>query len=463
MRRESDVRSNSSLYNQGTKEKQLIFEERATVVNFHTLWNAYHEGRARDISDEPKEKNTPCIIVGSGPSLDDEIPYLKDWTGGIMCTTSHALTLMKHGIEPTHIVALDPFCTWEEIEGVDWSKTRTKLVCHPGVWPSLIEKWPNEYLLFRENSGRNDSFYSGVQKRMYTWTEDNGHGIRFPIFHFMIKTEITLFACSPPMQMYVAQVLGYGNIFLCGVDLGFHSGKERFTSWEVKDGEWVEVPHPLEDDTATIIGNNGVLTQDIHLYYKKNFLSAWRLSKQTVYSCDHGLITEAPYRPIDLVVRHQGKHPKHFPKQTEEYVASRLEPYLAGVGAYVIKTSNGLAFVEALDAEKDLPAYMGSILQQYQCTTCHSQAQGNDAKDHSGEDCPACTEQKKINPAIPVGKLKRRAEVDIDANMKRIRMMIERSKEIFGVKNEPVITSDEVLKTKEELEKGVIGTAISPA
>jgi len=473
MRSEFEARSNSSLYNQGTKDKQLIFEERATAINFHTLWNAFHAGKARDISDEPKQKNTPCIIVGSGPSLDDEIAHLKGWKGGIMCTTSHALTLMKHGIEPTHIIALDPFCTWEEIQGVDWSKTRTKLVCHPGTYPSLIENWPNEFLLFRENSGRNDSFYSGVQKRMYTWLEPTEHGIRFPIFHFMIKTEITLFACSPPMQMYVAQVLGYGNIFLCGVDFGFHSGKERFTSWEKKDGEWVEMKHPLEEGTATITGTNGVLTQDIHLYYKKNFMSAWRLSKQSVYTCDKGLISEAPYRDIEMVVRHQGKDSKHFPKQTEAFIADRLEPYLAAVGAYVVKTSGGLAFVEAPEPETDLPGYMASILNQYECTICHSQAQGNDGKDHTGEDCPACIQQKQIQD-VPIGKLKHRVEVDIAENMKHIRKVVETANARYGltlkvpmyppipkVLNTPVIATQEVKDTQKELEEKALGSVVS--
>jgi hypothetical protein len=130
---EFNLNQHASTFNDGTKVKQLIHEEYNTGRNIGRLLELIESGGARDISFEKKVDNTPFFLVSSGPSFDKNIHHLRDWHGGIFCSTSHALTLMYHGIEPTHIIALDPFCEWKELEGVDWSKTRTKLCLQPGV------------------------------------------------------------------------------------------------------------------------------------------------------------------------------------------------------------------------------------------------------------------------------------------------------------------------------------------
>jgi len=375
---------------------------------------AFHEGKARDIADEQKENGKPCIVIGSGPSLDEQIGFLKDWKGGIICTTSHARTLIHFGVEPTHILALDPFCTWEEIEGVDWSKTRTKLVCHPGVYSTLIEHWPNEFVLYRQNGGDPNSFYGSTQKRMYTISRDSGKGIRNPLLNYMIRTEITLFASSPPMQMFVAQVLGYGTIFLCGVDFGFHSGKSRFTEYVPSEGKWEKKESPIGNN-ATIVGDNGVLTQDIHLYYKKNFFSAWRLSKQTVYSCDKGLLYEVPYKDIQEVVKNQGEG---FLVQDEAFIAEIAEKYLIRVGAFAVYSSKGLSFLEFKE-KNDIIGYIDNLKKRYTCPVCKAPLMANDDKDHTGENCPNCEANKKFMVEPQQGKIERAIQVDKQKNADR--------------------------------------------
>jgi hypothetical protein len=164
VRTEAKVRSDSTLYNKATQERQLIHEQVNTAYNHHTIVEAFKSGRARDIGDEPKATGIPAIIIGSGPSLDYSIQFMKEWKGGIFCSSSQACTLMYYGIEPTHIVALDPFSSHEEISSIDWSKTKTKLIVHPGVWPSMVDYWPNEMLMYIECLGKPDSFYADIQK-----------------------------------------------------------------------------------------------------------------------------------------------------------------------------------------------------------------------------------------------------------------------------------------------------------
>ena len=424
---------NSNEYNQGTIQKQLVHEQLNTAENWTLIVDAIKSGRARDLDDEPKMNKSPCFILGSGPSLDDSIKYLKEWKGGIICTTSHALTLMYYGIEPTHILVLDPFCTDKDIEGVDWSKTRTKMIAHPGVHPSILKCWPNEILLYIQNNGRTNSFYSTVQKIQYSHRE--GEDLRNPVFHFYIRTEMLIFACSPPMQLFVADKLGYETMFLAGCDFAYHTDKARFTDYTVHipgryvssgnsndiyiEPTWKKHIHYYIPDENHKISNNGLPTEEIHLYYKKNMISAWRLCGKTIYTTDHGAMPEVPYSDIKKVIRKQGLE---FPKQSKQTIAIITERYLASVNAYVVEAESGIVFVESENYEKELLAFMDGFKQQYKCSKCNANAQANDGKDHLGEKCPNCKE----------GILEYTNKVDIDYNMNKFKRLYEMTHEIKG-------------------------------
>lgn len=448
---ESALRMDSGAYNAGTLGKQLIHEEVNSIQNYAAIVEAYNNKRARDISAEIKVNKEPAFILGSGPSLDDSIKYLKDWKGGIFCTTSHALTLMYHGIEPTHIVALDPFCTWEEIEGIDWSKTKTKLIAHPGVWPSLVQKWPNEILLYRERLSDPNSFYATTQKRMYTWREEVGKGIRDPIFHYYIPTEITLFACSPPVQLFLADFLGYESLFLAGVDFAYHSGLERCTNYTIKgkkpDGtiEWEKHVHPHTPKQSDVITDNKLFTESIHLYYKKNFISAWRLLNKAIYTTDKGAITEVPFVDIKKVIKKQGLK---MPEFGSAYIAHATEMYLAKLSAFIVDTNKEISFVESEKPEFELPRYMHELDTQYYCPNCHVTMKANDFMEHEQEECLNCHK----------GLLIHSHKVNIQENIKKFKFLLRANKietkdeewDMFRIECEKRI---EEIKAKAEKEK----------
>jgi hypothetical protein len=420
MNTETGIRTRSDVYNKGTKDLQQIHEEVNTVQNYAVLVKAMKDGRARDINDEPKANKAPCIVIGSGGSLDDAMPLLKDWKGGIVCSTSHARTLMYYGIEPSHIMMLDPFCFWDEISGVDWSKTRTKMVAHPGIWPDVIANWPNEILLYIQNNGRRDSFYATTQKHMYS----NREGKREAQFTFMIRTEMTVFACSPAMEMFVAGILDYGKIFLSGVDFGYVNGKERFTDYSIENGVWTAHPHPYEPAKPAqggtvcepLMSSNGIPTETIHVYYKKNMISAWRLSGQEVYTTDKGIITEIPYVPMKRVVKMQGAISTGLPEAKRmEKAIHEAEKYLAGVGAFVLQSSHGLSFVESEKPDIDLPNYMNAMSARLRCRQCGAEGPMPADGKLEGFACPICG-QKDVTKEVAV---------DIGMNMDRIRALLK--------------------------------------
>ena len=434
---ESTIRSESQKYNAGTKSKQMIHEEYNSSRNLLPILQAIEEGRARDLNDEPKHTGEPAVIIGSGPSLDEALPLLAQWKYGIVCSPSHALTLMYHGIEPTHILALDPFESWAYIDGVDWSKTRTKLILNPGVWPDLVENWPNEMLLYRQNLGRADSYYATTQRHMYSTREGYRHKAEFKLH---IRTEITVFACTPPAQLYAADRMGYEKQFLVGCDFAFTQEKDRFTNYTVKFPErtvkpgnsepftvpieWEEHVHPYtgqdwgeRQQEQLIMTNNGLPTTQILLYYKKNMISAWRLYGKTIWVVGKGAIVEMPRISIQKLIADQDRLPA---PRSEEWNKKTAERYLAGIGAYVLVSepneqgNRAHSFIESGDPEVQIHQFMVKNNRLYICPVCGAGIEGHDDTDHTGMTCPACG-----GPPIF-----RKAFYDIGANMARIRNLL---------------------------------------
>ena len=413
---EAEIRTRSDGYNAATAVTMGYQEILNSATNWQTIMRLFREGRARDLNDEPKKRLEPVFITGSGPSLDDNIEKLKDWHGGIVCHYSQACTLMYHGIEPDYIVALDAICNWEGLRAVDWSKTKTKLVLHPGMWPSLVENWPNDMLFYRQNLGRPDGFGVSEQKIMFSerlGTLEDALASKVAL-RPLIATELTMFACTPPGQLFVAQVLQYGAVFLMGVDFAYHSGKERFTDYgrDSPSEEWVRHEHILPEGPR-VVTNNGLLTDPIHLYYKKNFISACRLSMQRVFTTDRGAITEMPYADIDKVISTQGRTTKwDIPPDVR---AQNYERYLASINCFVVNFESGHTFVEVQNPEADIGNFIRQKNRTYVCDACGRVAMANDDGDHTGGKCDACGKMK----------MRRANPIDVDDNMKRVRALVE--------------------------------------
>jgi hypothetical protein len=137
--KEKDLRLLSNHYNAATQKTQGNHEIWHSAANWQRINELYKSGQAYDLNKEPKHNNEPVIITGSGASLDRTIEQLKDWEGGIISHYSQAVTLAHMGAAPDYIMALDALCNWEGLKDIDWSKTKTKLMIHPGVHTSLFE------------------------------------------------------------------------------------------------------------------------------------------------------------------------------------------------------------------------------------------------------------------------------------------------------------------------------------
>src|ERR1700688_5045015 len=99
------------------KDQNLIYSQEVLP---HEIWNSAinnpkirtdlltNTGKIRNLTASAYKTKEPCVIIGSGPSLDKAINALQNWTGVIICSSSQVLTLDSYGITPTVIVAYDP-------------------------------------------------------------------------------------------------------------------------------------------------------------------------------------------------------------------------------------------------------------------------------------------------------------------------------------------------------------------
>ncbi len=435
----------SDQFNQGTRTTQLIHEEYNTGRNIAPILALLKEGRARDLDDEPRVDDVPFFMIGSGGGLDDSIEHLRGWGGGIFCSTSHALTLMHFGIEPTHIVALDPFCAWGEIEGVDWSKTKTKLCIQPGCWPDLFENWPNEFLMFRQDAGDSSSFYATTQ--LHVFTEREGSRDTDWKFKPLLKSSVVLFACSPPAQLFIAEKLGYRGCFCAGMNFAFDTGKSRFTSYSIKapgktvpaagnapaieiEPMWDKHESPWEMPKTQIGARaqdlvcktrGGDLTNQISIFYMKNWVSAWRLSEKPMYTTDrggalHGIV---PYAAIEDVVAGQGLGLK---KQSPRWIKTVTEQYLATHNSFVLETrpnedgSRGKQFLETVNPFWDIIGFLQQAARQYVCKTCGLGITSNVPSPlPDTERCPRCQ----------IGEFRRQHDFDEMGNIDRVLKLVD--------------------------------------
>ena len=101
-----------------------------------------------------KHKNCPAFVLGSGPTLDDLIPFLKKYgqRDVIIAGCTQASTLQYHGIEPEYILAYDALTTPEMLCLPELRYPGSTLLAHPSISKDLLEAWQDKLVLFLNGS-----------------------------------------------------------------------------------------------------------------------------------------------------------------------------------------------------------------------------------------------------------------------------------------------------------------------
>ena len=141
-----------------------------------------------------------------------------------------------------------------------------------------------------------------------------------PSVYGFIGASILNAGCVVNNAIEVANFMGYGPLFLCGVDYGFKNWILRYPGVFKKKGRWtkdkvVHIQHEedgkIVDGTPMgreiIISNNGIPTTEEQSEYKVALMSVYKLDRPQLFDCSDGIITELPKLDITEVVEKNGK------------------------------------------------------------------------------------------------------------------------------------------------------------
>ena len=362
VRTDEVVRAQSAKFNEKTDERHYINEVHFSFHNHREIMDALETGRAVDLADMPKHIRTSVLIIGSGHSLDDALPLVKDWKGHIICSTSHASTLIAWGREPEHIVALDPDSNPGELAADTWEGRKSTLHMHPGVTPDLVKWWKGPIALFRKLQPQ-QSFYAGEQAMGYSVLGPlrNGRyiGNEAPL---SITAQVPMLACAVPAQICIAKHLGYAQQVLVGCDFSWRDDANRFTSKTWENGQWVEHPpgpSVSTEDPEIETEFDGLKSTPMQVFYAHQTVIAWRLVERNIInSSTDGLLRMFPHTPIEEVIRRGNKGVKGF---TFPQIRKASEEHLARQNIYFFYVGTGIMPHEFKDPLHDVPKMLMQV------------------------------------------------------------------------------------------------------
>ena len=162
-----------------------------------------------------------AVILASGPSLDENISYLKKFKGRIFATNSTINPCIANGVTPDWVVNLDADkYVAEQFKDLDTKKMKVILAtyCHS----SLIKLFsPNLIWWFVIFDDRH-------------WFLYGGQHILFPNIDGLLGS-----TCSPGAACRLAWLMGIKKMYLLGFDFSYPKGKNRCTYYVKEKGAWI--------------------------------------------------------------------------------------------------------------------------------------------------------------------------------------------------------------------------------
>ena len=312
---------------------------------------AWHLGKRRgwgeDLGDHLHSRKGPCIVMGSGPSLDAYIQDIaENWEGGIITSTSQYSTLYSYGRSADFVVGYDYRDTPGKMLVPHPVKAhkKTDFVVMPTLRPDLLQHWKGRRLYFRTFDPY-IRFYEEVLPVGYLW----------------IGATIAPYACSLGAEIALARGMGYDPIFLFGADLSHPGGYTYFTRrlWTGKTWKTIATPPQYKPTQG-----------GLHKFYSETITQLGWLDAGNVITCSEGPLDDVfPKVKGNTVISQQGVGQQiDMHKATKQEIRDRIGPILAGQGGYWVTVTEadgteGYRFFKCdpRDWEVSMPMYMGAM------------------------------------------------------------------------------------------------------
>ena len=231
-----------------------------------------------------------AAILSSGPSLDNDLRYLKDFKGLIISGNSSANPCVAYGIKPDWTVILDADAyVVNQFDGLDISGWKV-------ILPTMID--PGVPKLFNPD---------------LTWwfnIYDYRHWfLKYGLHYIYPKVDALLASCSVTGAMIrLAHWMGVRRVYLLGADFGFPQDRHRCSVFKSVDGQWEREEYdPFCEDKSTREVINGIeTTAKLKVTYAAviNMIQAIKKTDPAfeVIDCSHGLMREFPKKEFKEVV-----------------------------------------------------------------------------------------------------------------------------------------------------------------
>ena len=140
----------------GREAQNLILYQGYTIDEYNMIYNSarFFQRKPKIYSSPSKQIATSVIVVGSGPSLDESIEFLKDQRDNhvIVCGGSNYRTLMKNGIVPDFLVLVERadevFDSYKAMYD-EFGKSSTKLVVSSTCSDRLADLYDDVCIFYR--------------------------------------------------------------------------------------------------------------------------------------------------------------------------------------------------------------------------------------------------------------------------------------------------------------------------
>ena len=196
----------------------------------------------RNISELRKQShNKEWIVVGGGPSIDYNVEYIKESRGKktIVAATTIYKRLIREGIEPDYIVALDPLDRiWKHVDGEE--RADIPIIIADSATSEFTQKYPGtKYIVPTGDNLISKEFcnYAGIE----TWVVEGTVTclcIKVALYLGAEKIELVGVDLSyPDNQTHASGTLDYKEIDVSGkkkiraVDGGFVYSDETFMEY----------------------------------------------------------------------------------------------------------------------------------------------------------------------------------------------------------------------------------------
>lgn len=383
------------------------------------IWNAAHNADTlRDIYRQigphidmahaprpgigPDGNPIPAVILGSGPSFDKALPYLRGFPGPLFGSPSHCMVMdaLKRPLD--YMVALDT--TTRVLDQIhDNIQFRgTVLLTHPSMCPELFKsKWkqPWNMHLFRMHEPDNsfletlyDALFPFVTARVvnsgcvvnnmilmanglgYSPVYLVGADFGYPTPHQLYRPDELLELCRPKplpnmppqvQEMYERELKDWEKLrddfdkdpdsiykikgyFKPDLDRGILRFKDYVSIgvnvWEPKENDFTD----LVKDPTLIVGDDNIFMTPVNIFYKHTLLSNWALVCNQIINCSHGTLKSSglPFMEFSDVVAKGGRGVASKPGDpmwlTPEEITRRAWSYLIPRGIFPKRDASGM-------------------------------------------------------------------------------------------------------------------------